>query len=148
MGSMREHGLLLIALLVAGFSATFVVGLLKPVSILTLSSSVKGVNVELYCDSSCTQPLESIDWGICKPGTKLTSTIYIKNSDMKTLSMTLRTMNKASIVSDDSLILTWDKEGTTLSAGETMSAVFELNISEAISKLSEVNCDFTIAGEN
>ena len=145
MGSMRERGLLLIALAVACVSATFMVGLLKPVSILKLSSTVQGCNVELYSDSACTQRLDCIDWGVCKPGSNVTRIVYIKNPDSKPMSLTTSTMSGASV---DGVVIMWDKEGVTMNGGETVSAVFKLCIPEAISKLSDTSCDFTVAGEN
>jgi hypothetical protein len=36
-------------------------------------------NIEVYWDSKCTKRVSSIDWGLLKPGTNQTLTLFIKN---------------------------------------------------------------------
>jgi hypothetical protein len=148
MGTMRERGLLLIALTVACISTTFVVGLLKPVSMISLSSTVQGINVQLYSDSECTRPIDQIDWGLCIPGTNVTKTVYIMNTDSKAISLTLRRVSKASMTHIDDITVVWDQEGATLPAGEILSTTLFISIPETLNKLSEIYCDFTVVGEN
>ena len=148
MGSMRERGLLLIALAVACISTTFVVGLLKPVSVISLSSTVQGINVQLFSDSECTRVVDQIDWGRCIPGTNVTKTVYVMNTDSEAISLTLRRVSKASMTHIDDITVVWDQEGATLPAGARASATLSISIPETLNKLSEICCDFTLVGEN
>ena len=45
-------------------------------------------NIGIYSDALCTNPLSSLDWGNLTQGTSVTQTVYIKNIDNQTMTLT------------------------------------------------------------
>lgn len=104
------------------------------------------VSLGVYSDSACTQNLTSIDWGTLSPGGSVTRTIYVKNTGNTqiTLSMTPANWNPAS--ANGPITLTWNREGTTLSAGQSTSATLTLSVSSSISGITSFSVNIVISG--
>jgi hypothetical protein len=113
---------------------------------LSSSGTILTVNVGVYSDSACTQPLTSISWGTISPGSTITRTIYVKNTGTAqiTLSMTTNSWNPTS--ANGPLTLTWDKEGATLTANQVATATLTLTVSSSISGITTFSVNIVIAG--
>jgi hypothetical protein len=105
-------------------------------------------SIGVYSDSACTQPLTSINWGTILPGGSVTRTIYIKNMNTTqiTLSMTKTDWNPAR--ANGPITLTWDKEGTTLTANQIATATLTLNVSPSINSITTFRFNIVITGTN
>ena len=101
----------------------------------------------IYSDVACQNNLTAINWGTVSPGASATYTCYIKNVGSGTsllLNMTTSAWNPTS--ANGPIALTWNQEGTVLLPNQTITAVFTLNISSAITGISNFNVQITITG--
>jgi hypothetical protein len=137
----------IIAIVMVGIVLTVTTaGLISVSQSVSSSGSVTAINVGVYSDSSCTQNLTTIDWGTVAPGNSVTKTIYVKNtgnSDI-TLSMTKNSWNPTS--ANGPITVTWNKEGTTLSAGASAAAIITLSVSSGISGITTFSVNIVITG--
>src|SRR3989337_2692051 len=110
------------------------------------SGTLSTVDVGVYSDSACTQTLTSIDWGTISPGNTVTRTIYVKNTGNAqiTLSMTKSNWNPAS--ADGPITLTWNRESTTLTAGQSTMATLTLTVSSGISSITTFSVNIIVTG--
>ncbi len=108
--------------------------------------SLKAVEVDVYWDSSCTNPVSSINWGELEPGSSKQFTIYIKNKGNVPLrlSMTVNNWNPPS--ASTYMTLSWNREGHVLRAGSVVSAVVTLSVSSSISGITSFSFDIIITG--
>ncbi|MGQ9680378.1 MAG: hypothetical protein ACUVV4_06385 [Candidatus Bathyarchaeia archaeon] len=107
---------------------------------------LKAVNVEIYSDSACTQPLSSIDWGDLEPGSVKNRTIYIKNSGNTGLKLSLTTSGWSPSSASNYITLSWNREGVTISSGSTISATLTLSVSSSISDITTFSFNIIIQG--
>lgn len=121
-------------------------GLLSVSQTVSSTGTVTAVNVGVYEDSACTQTLTSIDWGTISPGNSVTRTVYVKNTGNTpiTLSMTKTGWNPAG--ADGPITVTWNKEGTALSAGQSTAATLTLTVSSGISGITTFSVNIVITG--
>jgi hypothetical protein len=137
----------IIAIVMVGIVLTVTTaGLISVSQSVSSSGSVTAINVGVYSDSSCTQNLTTIDWGTVAPGNSVTKTVYVKNtgnSDI-TLSMTKNGWNPTS--ANGPITVTWNKEGTTLSAGASAAAIITLSVSSSISGITTFSVNIVITG--
>jgi uncharacterized repeat protein (TIGR01451 family) len=110
------------------------------------SGSVTAVGVGVYSDSDCKTALTAISWGTVNPGDVKTYTVYVRNEGTVsvTLSMTVSNWNPSSASSY--ITLTWNKEKSTLTAGQVVSAVLTLSVSSSVSGVTSFSFDITITG--
>jgi hypothetical protein len=137
----------ILAVAVTGlFLTVTTAGLLSANQTVPSSGTITTVNVGVYSDSRCTQPLESIDWGSLSPGSEVTKTMHIKNAGNTsiTLSMTKSNWNPAS--ANGPITLSWNKEGTSLTFGQTTTATLTLSVSSSISGITTFGVDIIITG--
>jgi hypothetical protein len=136
-----------IGIAVLGIALTLTTaGLLSVTQLVSSSGTITTVNVGVYSDSACTKPLTSIDWGAISPGGSVTRTIYVKNtgSVQITLSMTKTNWNPTS--ANGPITITWNKEGTTLTANAVATATLTLSVSSSISGITTFSVNIVIAG--
>ena len=112
----------------------------------TVATVTTTVNVGVYSDSQCRTPLESIDWGSILPGSTVTRTMYVKNTGNTsiTLSMTKSNWNPAS--ANGPITLSWNREGTSLTVGQSTMATLTLSVSSSISGITTFGVDIVITG--
>jgi len=104
------------------------------------------VQLGVYSDSGCTVALSSISWGTLNPGATLTQTIYVKNQGnvAVTLSMSVDSWTPSS--ASTYLTLTWNLDGFTLPAGNSVQAVLSLTVSSSITGITTFSFNLNIAG--
>jgi hypothetical protein len=84
------------------------------------------LGLKVYADSACTTPLTSITWGAISPGGTANQIIYIKNTGNAPLTLGMTTANWNPTDAVSSLVLTWDKQSTTLEPGQSTQATLVL----------------------
>jgi len=104
------------------------------------------VNVNVYSDYSCTQTLTSIDWGTLTPGNSVTRTIYVKNTGSTPITLSMTKTNWSPSSADGPITLTWNKEGTTVNAGQYVAATVTLSVSSSISGITTFSVNIVITG--
>ena len=121
-------------------------GVLISTKTVTSSGTVVSVNVSVYSDSACQQPVMSLNWGSISPGNSATLPIYVKNTGtiQITLSMTKANWNPAG--TNGQLTVTWNREGATLSPNQVAAATLTLSASSSINGITTFSFDVIIAG--
>jgi hypothetical protein len=114
----------------------------------TISSTgnVTAVGVGVYSDSSCTTALSTINWGTQSPGATTTYTIYVRNEGNVAVTLGMTTANWNPSSASSYISLSWNKQGTVLSAGSVVQAVLTLSVSSSVSGVTSFSFDITITG--
>jgi hypothetical protein len=139
-------GAILAITMVALILTVTTAGLLSVSQSVSSSGSITTVNVGVYSDSACTLPLTSINWGTISPGTTVTKTIYVKNTGNTQITLSMTTNGWSPTSANGPLTLTWNKEGTTLSAGISTAATLTLTVSSSISGITTFSVNIVISG--
>ncbi len=103
-------------------------------------------NIGVYVNEAATTGCSNVDWGNLCPGGSTSQILYIKNTGniKETLNMTTSDWNPIS--ANSVLILTWDKENTTLSPGTVIPATLELTAASETGSLTAFNFAIQISG--
>ncbi len=127
----------IIAIIALAITSGLVVsGLLTVSKTLSSTGTVKAINVEVYWDSSCTQVVNSIDWGIPGPGDSVSQTVYVKNDGNAPMNVSLSASGWSPVGADTYLGVSWDREGASIAAGEVLQAVITMDVSSSITGIS------------
>ena len=110
------------------------------------TGTISTINVEVYSDSACSQPLSSINWGTLSPGATVTKTVYIKNTGNAQITLSMTTNNWNPMNANGPITIFWDKEGLTLASGQSTAAVITLRVSSSISGITSFSCNIVITG--
>jgi hypothetical protein len=105
----------------------------------------KVVEIGVYFDSGCTQKVSSLDWGEIALGESKTQTIYVRNEGSVPIVLSMTVGNWAPS-NANVITVTWNRQGTTLSAGATISATIILTVPETLTGVSSFSFDITITG--
>jgi hypothetical protein len=110
------------------------------------TGAITTVNVGVFSDIGCTQPLSTLNWGTVSAGSVATETIYVENTGNAavTLNMTVTGWNPASAASYMSL--TWNQEATRLLAGANVTTILTLTVSSSVSGITNFSFNVTITG--
>jgi hypothetical protein len=127
-------------------SGLAVSGLLSTSLTLPSTGTVLAINVEVYWDIAGTQNVTSIDWGIPAPGDIVTRTVYVKNTGNNPMDVSLSTSGWNPAGAATYLTVTWDREGTLISAGNLIPAVITLDVSSGITGITDFSFNIVIEG--
>jgi FlaG/FlaF family flagellin (archaellin) len=111
-----------------------------------LAGTVTAVNLGVYSDSACTQPLTSLSSVSVSPGGTSTQTIYIKNIGNVPETLTMTTSNWNPTNANTYLTLTWNRQNRILNADDTTQATLTLTASSNTGSLTSFGCDVTFTG--
>jgi hypothetical protein len=103
-------------------------------------------NIAIYTNSACTNKLTSISWGSITAGGSTTQTIYVKNTGTGTLTLGLSSTNWSSAQASTYITVSWDKQGTQLSAGQSIQAIVTTTISPSITGITSFSNTISISG--
>ena len=127
-------------------SGLVVSGLLTVSKTLSSTGTVKAINVEVYWDSSCTQVVNSIDWGIPGPGDSVSQTVYVKNGGNAPMNISLSVSGWSPVEVESYLGVFWDREDAVVVAGGFVQAVIILDVSSSITGISDFSFDIVVEG--
>jgi len=139
-------GTVIAAIVMITVMMTNALSLLQSSAPLTHNGTIETLNVGVFQDSACTQSLSTLNWGTLRPGTSANRTIYVKNTGNVpvTLNMTLTSWNPSAAASY--ITLTWNRQGTILSQGNSISALLVLSVSANVNGFTSFACTTFIAG--
>ncbi len=130
-----------------GYNATAVFTHERTVSNL---GKIKGINVEVYADSSGNTILDSIDWGWVEPGGAYNYTIYVKQTaNYPWVTLSMWTDNWVPSSTSDYLTVTWDSEGLVINKFDQPEAcIITLSVSPTVIEagIQDFSFDITIEG--
>lgn len=110
------------------------------------TGTIQALNVGVFQDSACTQPLSTLNWGTLEPGASASKTVYVKNTGnaVLTLNMTVTSWNPSAAASY--ITLTWNRQSYVLAAGTSVSALLTLSVSATVNGFTSFTCITIIAG--
>ena len=144
------HRNLVIAITVA-FAAVLLVTLLASGALVT-STTIKtsgvlaSANLGVYSDSACTQSVTSIAWGTVSPGSSASKTFFIKNIGTSQVTLSMSEMNWNPSTANGPVAVSWNQQGTTLTANQVLSATLTITVSSSASGFSTFGVDVVITG--
>lgn len=114
--------------------------------ILSNIGSIKAVGVGVYWDSSCSDLVSSIDWGLVGSGATKNVAVYIMNEGSAPVTLSLETENWSPSNALDYMSLTWDYGGQVISVDGVVQVTLSLSVSEAIEGITDFSFDIVILG--
>ena len=143
----KTPALLAIALTITALALTVTtLAVLSSNQKVPLNGTITGVNLGVYTDSSCTHNATALNVGTLTPGTTVTQTVYIKNTGNLTETLTMKVDNWNPATAGSYLNLTWNRENTVLSAGQSIQATLTLTANSYTGSLTTFSCDVTFTG--
>jgi archaellum component FlaG (FlaF/FlaG flagellin family) len=143
----KASKLLIVVLTVAAFAlAALTLGAITVTQNVSSSGVVTNPNIGLYSDSSCTTNMTSINWGSVVAGGTVTQTVYVKNTGTGAMSLSLTVSNWSPSGASTYVTISWNKQGTQLSAGQSVAATLTLTVSSSITDISSFSNSITISG--
>jgi len=128
-------------------SGEYIFGLLSSSVRLPTSGGITSVNLAVYWDSACTNPVTSIDWGTISPGGNKSLDVYIKNTGNIPITLSLAAENWSPSNAASYLTLTWDYvNGTVIQAGGVKKVTLTLTVSNSIQGITSFSFDIVITG--
>jgi hypothetical protein len=108
------------------------------------ATSMRGVGVGIYWDKDCTNRTLTFDWGLIGLGSNNTVRVYVRNEGYSTVSLWMATSNWTPASALGYITLTWNYTGRILSAGEVIPVEPILNVSPAVSGITDFSFDIVI----
>jgi hypothetical protein len=106
--------------------------------------TMKGIGVGIYTNSSCTQRLNSIDWGLAENGTVKNMTVYIRNEGNAPVTLSMQITNWNPSNANQYISLTWNYSGQSVSVNNGVAVVIFLSIASNIQGIPTFSFDITI----
>jgi hypothetical protein len=136
-----------IALVITAIALTATTAaVLNTSQIVPLNGSITAVNLAVYSDSACTQPVTTLNVGTINPGGTATQTVYIKNTGNVPETLTMTTANWNPSNANTSLTLSWNRQNYVLPAGLSSQAILTLTAASNTNGLTTFSCDVTLTG--
>jgi hypothetical protein len=103
-------------------------------------------NVGVYSDSACNTNITAITWGSLTAGGSTTQTVYVKNTGTANMTLSLAVTNWAPSAASNYITITWNKEGTQLTPGQSVAATLTLSVASGITGITSYSNTITISG--
>jgi len=110
------------------------------------SGLVKTIGVGVYWDSSCSQAVYSIDWGMVEPGSQKNTSVYIRNEGNTNITLSLATENWNPENASNYMTLTWDYDNRTLAPNQVIQVTLILSIQDDIEGIESFSFTIVIIG--
>lgn len=145
---MKTNTLLLVAAVASVLVASpYVFGLLTQ-NTLNTTGVMADVDIGVYSDSACTEPLSSFSWGTCFTENNSTVIVYIKNLGTVDTVLSVATDNWTPSSASSHYILYASCDGYLISAGEILETTFNLYPKSTASQFSTFSFDIIIQGQD
>lgn len=144
--AMQKIGLGTIVTIAIVGLVTSVLGALVATQTFNNTATIKAIGVGVYTTSACTTRVTSLDWGTLASGESKTQTVYIKNEGSVTIVLSMTVGNWTPSNAQNYITVTWNRQSTTLTAGNVISASLTLSVSSSVSGITTFSFDITITG--
>jgi len=142
---LSTHAFLAIIVVVMLLSLS-TLGLLTISQNISSSGTITTVNVGVFSDSQCTQPLSTINWGSVSPGSTVSRTVFVKNTGGLPLTLSMSTSSWNPVAAGDFMAITWNSENAVLIAGDSVSAELVLTVDSDITEVTAFSVNIIISG--
>jgi archaellum component FlaG (FlaF/FlaG flagellin family) len=103
-------------------------------------------NIGVYSDSACTTNMTSINWGSVAAGGSATQIVYVKNTGTGSMTLSLAVSNWIPSGASTYITISWNQQGTQLSAGQSVTATITLTVSSSITGITSFSNTIAISG--
>jgi hypothetical protein len=103
-------------------------------------------NIGVYSDSACTTAITSINWGSLSAADSSTYTVYVKNTGTASMTLSMTVSNWSPAGADTYLTVSWNQQGTELSAGQSVAAIITLTVSPSVTGITNFSNTITLTG--
>ena len=148
MANAKNSKIIVIALTIIALSlvGTTLAAITVNQNLTSTGSIATTANIGVYSDAACTNPLTNINWGSRSAGNTATQTVYVKNTGTSSLTLTLATTNWNPTVASNYITVSWNRQGTLLTAGQSTTATITLTVSQSITGVTTFSNTITISG--
>ena len=113
----------------------------------TTGTILTSPNIGVFSDVGCTQNLTSLSWGATRPDSSVQRTVYVKNPGAcASIDLSMTTLNLSPSGAVGHITVTWNKQGTTLSPGQSTTAVITLSVDSSIADVTDFSVTIRITG--
>jgi len=128
-------------------SAGYTLGLLSSSVRISSSGVIASVNLAVYWDNACTNPVTAIDWGTIRPGESMPLEIFIKNTGNVPITLSLSTEGWDPSNAGSYITLTWDYiSGTKVQPGSVLKVTLKLTVSSSVQGITSFSFNIVITG--
>ena len=117
-------------LLLVLLAVTLVSGIFSKSYSIKAKGKLKKIGVNVFWDSSLTDPVTLIDWGILEPGETKDVQVYVKNESNIEGDLSLTTDLWIPPIAETEISLTWDYDGVPLTVDEARAVTLTLVIDD------------------
>jgi hypothetical protein len=110
------------------------------------SGTVKAINISVFQDAACTQPLTAINYGTLEPGGSATAIAYLKNSGNSPLALSMSVGNWNPSACSSYMRVNWNLTDTTFQPGQVKATALTLQVASSISGINTFTFDITLTG--
>jgi len=143
----KASKLLIVVLTVTAFAlAALTLGAITVTQNVSSSGVVTDSNIGVYSDSGCTTNMTSINWGSVAAGGTATQTVYVKDTGTGAMTLSLAVSNWSPSGASTYITISWNKQGTQLSAGQSVAATLTLTVSSSVTGITSFSNTITISG--
>lgn len=141
----KAHLAVAFAIALAAMATTaLVAGLLPALQRIQSTGNVKSLGIAVYKDRDCTYNLTDINWELVEAGKNYTRTIWIKNTGNTRVILNMTTESWDPPKAKNHITLTWNRERSILSAGQSINATLTLTVLASVVQTDIVRFSFTI----
>ena len=110
------------------------------------SGMIKAINISVFKDAACTQPLTAINYGTLEPGGSATAVAYLKNTGNSPLALSMSVSNWNPSACSSYMNVNWNLTDTTFQPGQVKATAFTLQVASSISGINTFTFDITLTG--
>lgn len=107
--------------------------------------TVKALDVGVYWDSNCTNPVSLINWGTVEPDSTNNVTVYVRNEGNTAANISMTSENWNPSNAPNYLTLNWNYNGQQLNPSETVQITLSLNVSSSVQGIENFSFDIIIS---
>jgi len=135
---------LVLALIIIALSAVSLAVIYNMRTIPTLGK-IRAYGVGVYWDSSCSQNVMTLDWGVAEPGLTQDRTFYLRNEGNAPTILYLDTENWSPQAASNYMTLTWNYNGEAINPNQVIQVTLTLSISSNIEGITNFAFDIIIS---
>jgi hypothetical protein len=136
----------LLCLILSGLIVANVRSLYQTSSTISSVGTLRAIGIDVYQDAGLTNKVTTINWGLLTPGSQATYTIYVSNTGILPVTLSLSTSNWNPSTASNYLTLTWNYNRQPINAGKVAQVTFTLTVSGDITGITNFNFDITAQG--
>jgi len=104
------------------------------------------IEIDIYCDSLCTEKLSNFQWGEIEVGSSVNFNFYLKNNGESGVTLSLMTENWTPEELENNVHLLWNYDETIINPGNVREITLTLLVDSEVTNIDNFNFDIIIIG--